>query len=188
MIRSTNPSSYAPMNDAAYLRKKFYQRIIDFKEYRELSEERKQELTERANFESERFEADYAAENKYAHSYGPRKEWYKYVRMFGIVSAHGYQSTFKSFDERAYFLVKALDPEYEIMKCYNSQSIIRGKHTKEEREALIEARKQEISSFIQAKLGTIDSSIIKLERALYALEYEQEELEIQPMKRAKDNK
>ena len=74
------------------------------------------------------------------------------------------------------------------MQCYNSQSIIRGKHTPEEREELIEARKKEISSFIQAKLGTIDSSIIKLERALYALEYEQEELEIQPMKRAKDNK
>ena len=144
--------------DIIQTQKKFYQNKVHFTKFKDLTEERMEELNK---------EVDRLKEVKEKE----RLEFNKYNR---ILKALIYTNNL-TFDEKAYILIKVMDPELTIYNYYHEANIIPRSEIDEEdndfvKRNLAEERNKQLDAYkakVREKIGFFQNELFSIESVYY---------------------
>ena len=102
-------------------RTKYYQKAVSYKHFDGLTEDRMTEIKEiLAKYNERRSEKQNTNVNHMS-------QIDYYIELLQYLTNPQIHFTFKTFDEKMYFMIQALDPEFEMQKMYLSSEILSNK-------------------------------------------------------------
>lgn len=157
---------------------KLYQKAVGYKRFEDLTEERMNEIKELVRKYNER------VQEKYKNDIFNNTDLDYYTDLLTYLINPNIHFQLKNFDEKIYFMIQALDPNFDMQKIYLSTEITSNKdinntedmELRTQKKALREKQICLLGSRIREKFGFYDAQFLKYETDFFNKYHRNDEL------------